>query len=110
MIESLGKVTTTAGVRQRLTANRADPAARYACHAVLVQALRTNGAPVYIGTADLDRVALTGVYAQLAAPSGAVIPSFSAALTLAPNAINVADLYLDVDTNGEGVIVTVLVA
>lgn len=110
MLQSLGRITTTIGTRKRLTDNLPDPAARCACHAVLVQALPANGGKCYVGDATLVGATLAGAIAVIAAPSGAVIPSFSAALTLAPNAINVADLYLDVDANGEGVLVSVLVA
>ena len=109
MMQTLGKIQPAVGVPLRATNNQSAPAARVACHGVLIQALPTNVGRVYVGDAALNRATFGGLYAILATPSGSLIPTFSAALTLAPNAINVADLFLDVDNAGDGVIVSVLI-
>lgn len=110
MIQALGKVTvTTPGTPVALTINQTRPVARLAVHALLVQALSTNIGKLYLGTAALNKSTLAGVYAVLAIPTVNLIPTFSAALTLAPAGIQIQDMYLDADTAGEGVLVTVLV-
>jgi hypothetical protein len=111
MIQSLGKLLPTPGTPVRATQNIiAAPDSRLAVHGVMFQALPTNTGRVYIGTQTLNRFAFTGLYAILAVPAGSALPTFSTALTLAPNAINVADFWVDVDNGGDGVLVTVLVA
>jgi hypothetical protein len=110
MIQALGKVTVpAAGTPVRSTANLTDPTRRYAVHGVLIQALTGNTGKVYIGTTGLNKSTLANVFAVLAIPTTNQLPTFSAALTLAPNAITLDDLYLDADINGEGVLVTALV-
>ena len=111
MIQALGKLQPTPGTPLRATQNITPlPGQRYAVHGVMLQALPTNVGKVYIGKQTLNRAAYSDLYAVLAIPAGAALPSFSTALTLAPNAINLADFWVDVDTAGDGVIVTVLVA
>jgi len=112
MIQSLGKLTPTPGTPLRATTNLPGTPEhpRLAVHGVMFQALPTNVGRVYIGTPTLNRTTFVGLYAILAVPAGPALPTFSTALTLAPNAINVADFWVDVDTGGDGVLVTVLVA
>lgn len=87
---------------------------RYMIHGVLFQARPTNAGLVYIGEATMDRTALTGLFAVLPAPSGGPprvsIPSFSVAITIAPNGLRLEDYWVDVDTAEDGVLVSVLVA
>lgn len=77
-------------------------------HGVMVQALSTNGGKIYVGTKGLDKTTLANVIAVLGVPTDTVIPAFSAALTIAPNAIDLSDIYLDADTNDEGALVSIL--
>lgn len=79
-------------------------------HAIMIQALHDNVGRAYIGRAGMSRAGRTDLYAVLAIPTSNSIPSFSAALTLAPNAININDVYIDVDQPNDGVIVSILVA
>ena len=110
MISSVGKFTvTTPGTLVRLTSGQTTPAAKYSCHAIMVQALPANVGKVYIGTSAMSRAALTGLYAILPLPSTTSIPVFTAALTLAPNSLNLADLFIDADNANDGVIVTLLI-
>lgn len=110
MLQSLGKVIPTPGTPLRATASQSDPAARTACHGVLVQALPTNTGKTYIGTSAINKTTLQGLHAVLPIPSASVIPSFSASLAISPNAINVAEIWIDVDNANDGVTVSVLVA
>jgi hypothetical protein len=110
MLQSIGRITVpVAGTPVRVTSGQSDPAARLAVHGVLVQALPGNAGRVYIGTAAMNRVTQQNLFAILAIPTANQLPTFSAALTLSPNAIQLQDMYVDVDTNNDGVIVSVLV-
>lgn len=111
MIEAVGKFTVAVpGTLVRATSQLTNPAASYPVHGVLFQVLPANVGRVYIGANNMSRVDRTGLFGVLAAPSGSLLPSFSVALTIAPNGIKLGDFYLDADTAGDGVIVTVLIA
>lgn len=111
MLRPLGKLTPTPGtpraVKSLLPAS--EQGASWPVHGVLIQAKHDNVGRAYIGSSTLNKGAQTDVLATLAIPTNNTIPSFTAAATLAPNAINLADLYVDVDSNGDGVLVSVLV-
>lgn len=107
---SLGKVTATAGTPVRLTTNESDPTARYGAHSYLVEALSTNTGAVYIGSASLNRTTLAGVYAILPPPTTNSYPNFSATVTYAAAAFNLAEIYIDVDVSNEGALVSNIVA
>lgn len=110
MIQPLGKLLVPlAGVPTRVTANRASPTDRYTVHGVLFQALPTNTGRIYIGDSTLNRATFAGLFAMLAVPTANLLPTFSAALTLAPNAVRLDDMFIDADNNNDGVIVSVLV-
>lgn len=79
-------------------------------HGVLLQALRDNNDDVYVGQTGMNSGTLAKVLSVLAPPSTNFIPSFSAALTIAPNAIDISDLYIDADQAGDGVLVSILVS
>jgi hypothetical protein len=83
--------------------------ARFKCHAALFQAKKGNVGIVYIGLTGLNRSTLVGVAAQLAIPTSNSIPSFSVALTLSPDGVDLSDLWIDADNAGDGVILTLLV-
>jgi hypothetical protein len=111
MISVIGKFTVPVpGTPVRFTSTQATPGEKFSCHGVLAQALPANTGKVYIGVAGLDKTTLANVLAVLAIPTDHTIPSFTAALTLSPNAINMADLYLDADVAAEGALVSVLIA
>lgn len=110
MIRAYAKITVTvAGTPERVTKNETDPAAGQGCHGVLIQALKGNTGVVYIGNSGMSKGNQTGLLGMLAIPTSNTIPSWSAALTLAPAAIQLRDLYIDADVSGEGVIVSILV-
>lgn len=110
MLIVIGKFTPTPGTPVRLTSTQTNPAEKFPCHGVLVQALDTNVGKAYVGNSQLAKATRTGLHATLAIPTNNTVPSFTAALTIAPNAVNLADLYVDVDNNGDGVTVSVLIA
>lgn len=82
---------------------------RFKCHAALFQAKHGNVGIVYIGLATMVRSTLAGCAAQLAIPTANSIPSFSVALTLSPDGVDLSDLWIDADSAGDGVLVTLLV-
>jgi hypothetical protein len=111
MIQSIGKLTVAVpGTLVRATSGQANPAQPFSCHGVLFQALPANVGRVYIGSSVLNRAALTGVFSVLVIPTATIIPSFSVALTIAPNGIKLDDFWVDADTATDGVIITVLIA
>ena len=101
---------TVPGTIVRATSQQPDPTKGYACHAVLIQALPANVGRVYIGASNMNRVARTRLFAILPTPTANQLPTFSAALTLAPNGIGLEGFYIDADNGDDGVIVTILVA
>ena len=117
MFQIIGPITVpAAGTPVRVTNSIATDAhglnpdpARFSCHAALFQARPSNTGKVYIGLATMSKSTLAGVAAVLAVPTANVIPSFSMALTLSPAGIDLSDLYLDADTNGEGILLSVLI-
>lgn len=80
----------------------------YKGHGIMLQVLPTNTDRITVYQLQAD-----GSYnevAFLAAPTDNFIPSFSAALTIAPNSIVMSDLYVDAAVADEGVIVDLLVS
>lgn len=110
MLQTLGRVLiTTPGTPVRATANEADPAARFTCHGLLIQALPANTGRIYIGKAGMNKASHAGLHAILAIPTSNILPTFSVALTLAPAAVSVHDIFLDADVANDGVIITTLI-
>ena len=108
---SLGKIVVNpAGTPIRLTANQSAPGANYPAHSYLVEALSGNTGKIYIGTSTLDKTTLAGVYAILPPPTANIFPSFSATVSYSPNHFNLAEIYVDVDNAGEGVVASAIVS
>lgn len=111
MQQSLGKVTVaSAGTPVRATANQTTPANRFPAHSYLVEAVVGNTGKVYIGAAGMDKSTLVGVFVVLPPPTANVLPSFSATVSYSPNHFNMADVWIDVDTNNEGALVSCITA
>lgn len=106
---SLGRtLVMVAGTPQRVVAPVSlNPAT---VHAVVIQVLPSNTGKVYVGVSGLNKTTLAGVLSVLAVPTANMLPAFSISITHAANAIPVTDLYIDVDTGGEGVLISALVA
>lgn len=110
MIASAGPITVaTPGTPVPAITNLPVTPRPYSCHGVLFQALPTNTGKVYIGTAEMDPTAFTGLFAMLAIPTDNQIPSFSAALTITPNGMVLDQFYVDADNADDGVLLTYLV-
>lgn len=111
MLTAIGRIVSVVpGTPVRFTKDQSLPGEKFACHGVLAQACPANTGKVYIGLSNMNKTSLAQVIAVLAIPTDNTIPSFTAALTLSPNAVNLADLYLDADVIGEGALVSVLIA
>lgn len=110
MLRALGKLTATAGTLKRFTSGFATPSEKVGVHGLLAQALSSNTGKVYIGTAGMNKSTGVEVIAILAIPTTNAIPSFTAALTISPNGLNLADLWFDVDNTGEGILLSYLQA
>lgn len=109
-LKALGKINPTPGTPVAVISLL--PASIYPekVHGVLVQARRANTGYTFVGDATMNPAADTGLHGQLAVPTTNTIPSWSAALTASPNAINLTDIYVDAQNPGDGVIVSVLIA
>ena len=77
-------------------------------HAIRIQAWHANLGKVFIGLSGMNKATGAGVIALLPAPSAAVLPAYEAVIVNAAAAFNLADIWLDVDTGGEGVVVSYL--
>jgi hypothetical protein len=108
-IQALGKVTATSGTPVRITNNQTSPSARKACHAIMIEALPSNTGKVYVMDRSTGIIAtFVGVIAVLAIPTSNFIPVFTVGFSGGVNPINAADFYIDVETTGEGAIISVL--
>lgn len=111
MVITLGKVTsTTPGTPVRITKDQAIPGARIPAHSMMFQALSTNGGKIYIGHSNMNKTTLAGVIAVLPTPTSSILPVFSMSIAYSPLGFNAADYWIDVDTSGDGVLVSALQA
>lgn len=111
MLNDFATIRITApGTPQRVTQGEPNPSEHNGCHGVMIQVLPDNVGRVYVGKEGMNKTAFTKVLAFLAVPTKNSIPSFQAALTLAPGAIQLRDLWIDADSVNDGVIVSVLIA
>jgi len=78
------------------------------CHAVMIEALPTNTGKCYIGNDKLMK-GVSGEFAILAVPTANTIPTYNETISSAPDALNLFDYWIDVDNNGEGVLVSYVV-
>ncbi len=108
-LRSGGFIRTNAGTLVRLTDNESDPTANLACHSLMAEALQTNGGRVYIGSSTMVRATGVGVYAVIPIPTNNILPTFTATIAYAPAALLLNQLYLDVDTDTDGVLVSYVV-
>ena len=109
MIAALGPIVVPSGGTPVAIATALDnPDKQQSIHGIMLQTLPDNTGKIYIGRADMHRTTLVGVYAILPIPTVNFLPTFSAALTIAPNGLSTREFYLDVDVDGEGVLVTYL--
>lgn len=109
MIASLGKiVVAVAGTPVILTQNATAQSPKR-CHSFLCEVLPTNIGKIYIGTKGMNKTTLVGVCAILPVPTANLLPSFSATLSYAPAAFEIASIYVDADNSGEGIVASIIV-
>ena len=110
----LGKVTVvTPGTLVQATVNRPDYTTKgVALHAVMFQAWPGNNGLVYVGLADMDKTTGENVLGIIPVPdtTDKFLPTFSMAITIAPNAFNGARWFIDADQAGDAVLITGLQA
>lgn len=80
------------------------------CHAVIIEVLSGNTGKIYVGLQGLNKATLAQVLVVLPIPTVNLLPTFSIALTVAGNAINLGQFFIDADISGEGVLISALVA
>lgn len=120
MLLIVGKVTVpVAGTPVRLTDRTEYQAALTAAglntafktaQAVYFQAWTANTGKVYIGSSALVKASGVGVMQVLVAPSATAIPSFGIAQQTTGEGVTLSDIFLDVDTGAEGVLVSLLMS
>lgn len=111
MIASVGMpvIVTTAGTPVAVVDFLAVSSRRsISIHGIMFQALPANTGKIYIGTRNMDQAMLTNLFAILPIPTDNFLPTFSCALTIAPNGLALETFYVDAENSGEGVIVTYL--
>lgn len=107
-LKSLGAVTVAAaGTPARATANESDPTARVPAQSFQVQQVTGNTGKVYVGTSAMNKATLAGVFTVLPAIATGTLPSYSATIVNAPAGFNMAEVYIDVDTNGEKALIAI---
>lgn len=109
-LRALGLVAVAvAGTPVRITNNEPTPVDHVAAHSVSIQAWHANVGRVYIGDrSTMDRVTGVGVLMVLAIPTANALAQFTATLVNAPVGFSADMIWLDVDTNGEGALVSIL--
>ncbi len=79
------------------------------CHGYLFQAKAGNSGKVYLGLRGFNKTTGAGMFHVLLAPTDTSLPSFSAALTIAPNGLCLSEVFVDADETDDGVLITYLV-
>lgn len=97
---SLGLITVAAaGTPQQVSEDQ------ILCNSIFVQQNANNSGAIYVGSVDMDTTTLEGVLAVLPAP-GDALPAYSAGSPINANGINLQDVYLDVENDGESALVS----
>ena len=104
---SLGKITTTAGTPVPLSASLTS----INVNAIYFQALSTNTHFAYVGTKTMVRATLAGVFRQIPAPTAATgatiaLPDWNLNSSVFTAPFDLTQIYIDVDTTGEGLLVS----
>lgn len=106
MMGSLGLVTVTAaGTPVRLTANRPTPTERLGAQSVRITPKPANAGVIYVGTSGMVVATGVGVLGAIPKPTSATTGPFDVfeiKQELLPAGLNLAELYLDAASNGDG--------
>jgi hypothetical protein len=110
-IRAHGRITVAAaGTPIRATANETDPTKAVPCHSIMFQRnVSSETGRVYILKGSTAGFA--NVIAVLAAPTvgstaTGILASATFVANLSPNAFNLAEFYVDVETNDDGCIIS----
>jgi hypothetical protein len=108
MWRSLGKVTiVSSGTLVRATNNESIPGLRFPCQSLLFEQWPGNTGKIYIcDRQTADKSTGTGVLAILAPPTTTGYPSAGVGIPTAPTPFNAAEFWVDVEVDGEGVLVS----
>jgi len=104
---SLGKVTVLVpGTPVRATSNEPDPLAEFKVHAYIVQRRETTTGTIYVSLSSIDnRATLSQILAELTKGQ----PAYGAAISIAGNALNLAQIFIDADVAGSSANISALV-
>ena len=96
---AIGKKTVTAaGTPEAVTATA------QRLRSIKLQALPTNTGKVWVGTSALNKSTGAGVLHVIEAPSGSTsIPGVTLGIEKGSSSLQATEIYIDVDTSGEGV-------
>jgi len=110
MWHSLGKVTVAAtGTLVRATNNETTPATRYPYQSILFEQIPGNTDKIYIcDRSTASKTTWVGVLAYLMPPTTGNAPSCGMEIPSAPAALNAADIWIDAEVSGEGVLISVV--
>lgn len=109
MIQALGMIPVPApGTPVAIDTALPNPDKSMSIHGALFEQIPGQTGKIYIGRKSMDKSSLVGVYAILAIPTTNFLPTFSVALTIAPNGLSTIEFWVDADVAGEGVLVTIL--
>ena len=107
-LHSLGRVLVpTGGVPVALPIPPAiDPPT---VHAFVIEVLPSNTGKIYVGLVGLNRSTLAECLIVLPVPTANLLPTFSVSVAIGANPLRLDTIYLDADTNNDGVLISAVV-
>lgn len=117
MLKPFGKIVVTAGgTPVRATSGQDDPDKSVPTQSFIIQALPGNSGVVYVFAGGNNfsgdhRTSLDVCIAIIPAPTSPTagpFPSASFSVPVAPSALNIADIWIDVSVSGNGALITSL--
>lgn len=106
MIGSAGAVTVAvAGTPEVATKNLPNPTKPLNCNVLFIQALNGNSGKAYIGAQGMSKSTMEGVYLVVPVPAAGNLPLLKLDIPGVAGPINLAQVYVDVDTSGQGVLI-----
>jgi hypothetical protein len=108
MLKSLGFVTAAAaGTPERITKNESSPTAVIHANALYITPLSGNTGKIYIGLSTMVVATGVGVLAMIEAPANASTGPFARTVFESDtNGLALNELFIDVQTNGQGALIS----
>ena len=95
--QTLGKITiVTSGTKVQITS------AHVPVHAIFIQQNPANTHKIFVGLSTMNQATLAGVLAILPPPTTTSFPAIAVSPIGGPNALDLADIYVDVAAGGDG--------